>query len=269
MRKEKTDMKKVVSIVLVLAMILSFSTIAFAHEVTSGVYFGPKENIKANPGETVSFTIEFKSALTADELEGYDKDGTLVIPFTATASDLSMIPIVSFGLTDAAKKVGATIETVDAVEIIGEETANQQWILGKVSIPASYLFTGEALDVFTVEVAVSEDWEVVDYKATFEPYLDFYSGESGDNVEGRAARVVSADGTEMDLYGMQFDAAVISAKPYQPNFFERVWEWIKGKICAVIVLNQTINTLLLNEVFAPADWYQDYLNNKAAEKAAK
>lgn len=255
-------MKKVLAVVLALVMALSCTTVAFAFEISEGiVYLGFKENIKANPGESTTLTVEFKALPTADIVEAVDPAGTLTVAFGIYGLNPSDAPLAGLELTEQAKKEGVEI-TVDPDWDISDEAT----ITATVSFPAKFVVNKETLDLFTVKVNVDPAWPVKDYH---EEYALGFQMLVGEVKSGMPAMVTNPDESIVEIWGIMSESASITAKPYQPTFFERVWEWIKDKIRFLIDIDNTINTLLLTEVFTAADWYSEYRDAKDAEKKAK
>lgn len=271
-------MKKVLAVFLALLMALSCTSAAFAYEIANNdVYFGAKEDIQANPGDLTSFTFVLKSLASEEDLAGVEHDGVLSFPVGLFAYNGTLGPMHgatitppteeeegtyedAIVLTDAAKKAGVTLNTnPDECYISGESIENLV-----VSLPAEYLFNHEEVELFKLYINVSDQWEVENYHEK-EP-LGVMVQILGDCV------VTNPEGSdEPEVYLNQFrtEDAVVTAKFYEPNFFERVWEWIKAQIRLLIDIDNIIDNLLYTEVFNPADWYNEWKSIKDAEKAAK
>ena len=271
-------MKKVLAVFLALLMALSCTSAAFAYEIANNdVYFGAKEDIQANPGDLTSFTFVLKSLASEEDLAGVDPNGVLSFPvgifaFNGTLGPMHGATITppteeeegtyedALVLTDAAKKAGVTLNTnPDECYISGESIENLV-----VSLPAEYLFNHEEVELFKLYINVSDQWEVENYHEK-EP-LGVMVQIQGDCV------VTNPEGSEEpEVYLNQFRTAdaVVTAKFYEPNFFERVWEWIKAQIRLLIDIDNIIDNLLYTEVFNPADWYNEWKSIKDSEKAAK
>ena len=261
-------MKRVLSIVLAVIMAFSVATVAFAVDAVEGrVYFGPKEEIFANPGEEVKFEIQFIADPFEETLDGVDKDGTFHIPLLLAVNEASFCPITKVELTDAAKAAGFTLTEGDAFddyEMNGY--TKESHFVGEVTVPAKYLFNKESVIALNVFVKVYDEWEIKDYVEQEELYLEVITGEQ--YIPSYVMNPGAEEGEEIYV-NAEGDAAYIHAKPYEPNFFERVWEWIKERFRRVIALDNVVNTLLETYVFPKADWYDDYMNRKNAEKNAK
>lgn len=271
-------MKKVLAVFLALLMALSCTSAAFAYEVANNdVYFGAKEDIQANPGDLTSFTFVLKSLASEEDLAGVDPNGVLSFPIGLYAYNGSTGPLHgatitppteeeegtyedALVLTDAAKKAGVTIiANPDECTLSGDAITDVV-----VNVPAKYLFNHEEVELFKLYINVSSEWEVVKYHEV-EP-LGVMVRILGDCV------VTNPEGSEEpEVYLNQFrtEDAVVTAKFYEPNFFERVWEWIKAQIRLLIDIDNIIDNLLYTEVFNPADWYEEWKSIKDAEKAAK
>lgn len=258
-------MKKVVAIVLALAMVLSFASFfASAHDVAKGqLFFGPKDIVYANPGEEAIVEIEFKADPNEEDIADLDLDGTLSVPFTILNLDLNYSSIGGMELSKAAKEIGATL-------VIDEEMTNfdEGFETAIVTFPAKYIANGESIVLVDVKINVFEVWEDVieNYIATIPINYEVYVGENAWTSTGDLAKIISADGTETPVFGFVSDAMIIEAKPYEPNFFEKIWEWIKKTIRSLIDLDNIIDNLLYTKVFQPADWYDDYMLRKNAAK---
>ena len=261
-------MKKVLAIVLSIAVIFSFATVAFAREVDTAsreiATFGPKDyKILAKPGEDATFVVEWKAALDewnktvdpdmGEEAKEYDKNGTIVIPFYIMVNDVTMSPLQTVELTDAAKAAGATL-TDQTEENMGPDLETL-FFVGTVTLPATYLFTTEGFDVLNVTVKISEDWVIDEYSGiTDTPIaISFYVGEMG--MTGMPVSVVSEDGTETYIENVTFGGATetIDGKPYEPTTKEKITEWFRKLAVKILEINQKFNTWLL-KVFAPAPW---------------
>ena len=254
-------MKKVVAIVLALAMVLSFASFfASAHDVAKGqLFFGPKDIIYADAGTEATIELEFKADPNEEDIADLDLDGMLRLPFDIYADDVNYGLLKSFELSEEAKKIGATLEMGDFLE-------DGSYGCAFVTFPAKYIANGESIVLVNVKVDVSADWaDVIDnYKAEFPVTFTMYVAEFAG--PGETAKITSADGTQTDVFGFVTDAAIIEAKPYEPNFFEKIWEWIKKTIRSLIDLDNIIDNLLYTRVFQPADWYDDYMLRKNAAK---
>lgn len=216
-------MKKVLAVVLALTMVFAFGSLAVsAKEITSGqIYCGPEGTVYANPGETVKAPIQFVA--DAFESDGYPTDGTLHIPFMVFTGDAELAPLTGIELTEEAKAAGVTLSEDTAVD------ENNQSIIGEVTLPSSYLYGNKSIILFTVEIAVSDKWEVIDYVATQEISAEFYAG--GDAGQ---AYVETADGQTVNVDGIINENVVIEAKPYEPTVWEQIVTKIKGYLIAFI-----------------------------------
>lgn len=246
-------------------MALSCTTVAFGAYVAkpNEVYFGAKDDIKANPGDSVEFTYVFKSLDEEETLADVDREGgVLNLMFNLYCAEINIAPfkgVDGLVLTDEAKKAGITLTFFDDPEAVTAES----YLLVSLSIPAKLLFTQEEIEVFKLKFDIDESWEVIDYKETAPISVSF-------EVDGDVWYVTNPDGSEVPLYNVATsEISNVTAKPYQPGFFERVWEWIKAQIRLLIDIDNIIDNLLYTEVFNPADWYNEYKANKDAEKAAK
>ncbi len=262
-------MKRVLSIVLAVIMAFSVATVAFAVDAVEGrVYFGPKEAIKANPGEEVKYEIQFIADPFPETVADVDPNGTYYLMFAMRCDDPDANPFTKVELTEEAKAAGITFtKNPDYYEAFGYELDAVDFIAGDLTIPAKYLLNKESIIVFDAYVKVTESWEVKNYVATTPLGMQVFTGDElgfGSYVLNLGA----SEGEEIYI-AAEGDTEYIYAKPYEPNFFERVWEWIKEKFRRVIALDNVVNSLLETYVFPKADWYDDYMNRKNAEKNAK
>lgn len=265
-------MKKILAVVLALAMIFSFAVIGSAREVMVEereiATFGPKDyKILAKPGEEATFVVEWKAALdewnkTVDPDMGeepleFDKDGTIVIPFYVQPNDVSMSPLQKVELTDAAKAAGATL-TDETAEIMGDDSEEMRamYFVGTVTLPASYLFTTEALDVLNVTVAVSDQWVIGEYSGIAETPIDITFNVAEMGMTGMPVTVVSADGTEAYVYNVTLGggSVTIDGKPYEPTKKELRKEWWRKLAVKILEFNNRIIAWLMNGPLAPAPW---------------
>ena len=260
-------MKKILAVLLALAMIFSFATFVSAKEIKEGdVWFGPKNyKVLANPGEEATFTIELKASLDADQKEMFDKDGTLVIPFNVMANDASMSPVQGVELTDEAKAAGVVLTHDTNYELYGLEgdDLDETWFLGTVTMPASYLFSEEAFDVLNVTVKVSDEWIVGQYTGIAETPIDisFMVGGMAISETFEPAKIVTKDGDEvvnevyidnMTDYGSA--TVAIDGKPYEPTKKEKRKEWWRKLAVKILEFNNKIIAWLMNGPLAPAPW---------------
>ncbi|MCQ2479107.1 MAG: hypothetical protein MJ120_00600 [Clostridia bacterium] len=264
-------MKKVLAIVLAMAMMLSFVPLMVsAFELSEGqMCFGVKEDIEANPGETVAFTVDLLALPNPEDIpEGVTDDGTLYIPFSVSSADIANGPLVGVELADEAKNVGAFILPFDE----NNDMSNEEIITGWIGLPSKYLFNKEPISLLKVNIAVSENWSVTNYVADSpislnvsggdDLFYSFFVPKDGDVVENAYEYQ-----PEYFIFGIYGNGGIITAKPYQPKFFEKVWEWIKAKIRTLIDIDNIIDNLLLTKVFNAADWYDTYMLRKQAGKA--
>ena len=231
-------MKKVLAVVIALVMMLSCASVAFAAEIANGqVYFGAKENLVANPGDTV--TVEFEFLAAAFESENYDRNGTLVIPVYITG-DASLGAMSNFQLTEEAVAAGATIE------MYVEEA---DMIMGDVSLPASYLYSADMI-LATVDVEIAEDWEIRDYKAVNDIAIVVYGVD-----DGYGAYVLSEDENYdpyVDVNNYNCDSCVITYE-YQAKASERLIERLK-EIGRTILELIRVGLTFIDDILKPADW---------------
>lgn len=216
-------MKKVLAVVLALTMVFAFGSLAVsAKEITSGqIYCGPEDTVYANPGETVKAPIQFVA--DAFESDGYPTDGTLHIPFMVFTGDAELAPLTGIELTEEAKAAGVALSEDTAVD------ENKQSIIGEVTLPSSYLYGNKSLILFTVEIAVSENWQVVDHVAQQEISAEFFAG--GDAGQ---AYIETAGDEVVNVDGIINENIVIEARPYEPTVWEKIEAKIKGYIVAFI-----------------------------------
>ncbi|MBQ7596198.1 MAG: hypothetical protein IJU45_06005 [Clostridia bacterium] len=150
-------MKKVLAAVLSLILVLSFTSVAFAADIVPGkVFFGIMEDVNANPGDTV--TLDVSLVADVNESDGFDADGTLVLPVWLMAGS-DLLEFVDFQLSDDAIAAGATMD--EDPSFFWVEPAQ---VGAEIRIPATYLFNTDMV-VAQVTVKVSEDWPIVDYEA--------------------------------------------------------------------------------------------------------
>lgn len=267
-------MKKVLAVVLAMAMMLSFVPLMVsAFDAIDGmVCLGAREDIEANPGETATFTIDLVCLPNPEDIpEGMTEDGKIYIQYIFSTSDFGNGPLAGIELTDEAKKAGAVI--LPFVEDNDQDDIEVK--SGWVSLPAKYFFNSQ-ITLFKADVAVSSEWSVVDYVAenpipfNVEVGVVFYVPQGGEDVVNAYEYMENCDNEGIEIcyitvmYG---NGGTIYAKPYQPKFFEKVWEWIKEKIRFLIDLDNIVDNLLYTKVFNPADWYDDYMLRKQAGKA--
>ena len=225
-RKEKIQMKtmkKVLALVLALTMVFAFGSLAVsAKEITSGqIYCGPEGTVYANPGEIVKAPIQFVA--DAFESDGYPTDGTLHIPFMVFTGDAELAPLTGIELTEEAKAAGVALSEDTAVD------ENNQSIIGEVTLPSSYLYGNKSIILFTVEISVSENWQVVDHVAQQEISAEFFAG--GDAGQ---AYIETAGDEVVNVDGIINENIVIEARPYEPTVWEKIEAKIKGYIVAFI-----------------------------------
>ena len=225
-RKEKIQMKtmkKVLAVVLALTMVFAFGSLAVsAKEITSGqIYCGPEGTVYANPGEIVKAPIQFVA--DAFESDGYPTDGTLHIPFMVFTGDAELAPLTGIELTEEAKAAGVALSEDTAVD------ENNQSIIGEVTLPSSYLYGNKSIVLFTVEISVSENWQVVDHVAQQEISAEFFAG--GDAGQ---AYIETAGDEVVNVDGIINENIVIEARPYEPTVWEKIEAKIKGYIVAFI-----------------------------------
>ncbi len=216
-------MKKVLAVVLALTMVFAFGSLAVsAKEITSGqIYCGPEGTVYANPGEIVKAPIQFVA--DAFESDGYPTDGTLHIPFMVFTGDAELAPLTGIELTEEAKAAGVALSEDTAVD------ENNQSIIGEVTLPSSYLYGNKSIVLFTVEISVSENWQVVDHVAQQEISAEFFAG--GDAGQ---AYIETAGDEVVNVDGIINENIVIEARPYEPTVWEKIEAKIKGYIVAFI-----------------------------------
>lgn len=216
-------MKKVLALVLALTMVFAFGSLAVsAKEITSGqIYCGPEGTVYANPGEIVKAPIQFVA--DAFESDGYPTDGTLHIPFMVFTGDAELAPLTGIELTEEAKAAGVALSEDTAVD------ENNQSIIGEVTLPSSYLYGNKSIILFTVEISVSENWQVVDHVAQQEISAEFFAG--GDAGQ---AYIETAGDEVVNVDGIINENIVIEARPYEPTVWEKIEAKIKGYIVAFI-----------------------------------
>lgn len=235
-------MKKVLAIVISLIMVFSLASAAFAYEIAPGqVYFGPVSNAYANPGETTQLTVNF--AADAFENDGYPTDGTLHIPFMINNTDLSVAQIVGFELTDEAVAAGAVF--TEDTAIMDEGT----FIMGEIDLPSALIYGNTNLDLFTIDLAVSPDWEVIDNVATENIFVEVLAGDTY-----MAAWVDNNDGAYVEVVNFVTDAFVVEAAPYVPTTWEKLVEKVKGYVAAFVNILIVGLQYVLNNFLQPAPW---------------
>ena len=242
-------MKKVIAIVLALTMIFSLASAASAYTVAEGqVYFGPVDNITADPGDMAVVTYEFQGY--ARENDGYPTNGSLHIPFMLYTGNYELNQIMSIALTDEAKAMGVTFAEGIEDMFIGAEECGLETLEGEVIIPSQYIYGNTHFTLFTVETKISEAWEIVDYVATETLYIGCYAGAD----EWIPAYVDTEDGAYVEVMNFFYDDANITATPYEPTFGEKLVE--KLKTLASTLLNAIIIGLnyVINNYLQPAWW---------------
>lgn len=237
-------MKKVLAIVLSLAMVLSLASAAFAFDPAPGqVYVGPKADIVGDPGEEVALEIELVGL--ALENDGYSKTGTLVIPFEIFGN--SSAPITDLVLTNEAIAAGAELVYDEAMGDIKSPDMYQ----GSFRIPSSYLYDSRitlAKLVMTIDeqfewTKPEEGEEAPSIGISFAIGADYYlplTVEEGDEV--------------MDVVSITSDA-IITEKPYQPTFWEKTVETIKSYVAAFIEILCVGLQYVKNNFLQNPDWF--------------
>lgn len=216
-------MKKVLALVLALTMVFAFGSLAVsAKEIATGqIYCGPEDVTYAKPGETVKTPIQFVADVF--ESDGYPTDGTLHVPFNVLAGDVALAPIVSVELTEEAKAAGVTFSE-------GSDFVDPNAVFeGEVILPSSYLHGNKGITLFTVEIAVSENWEVAGDATTQEISAEFYAGN-----DELPAYIETADGETINVKAMDNENIRIAPRPYEPTVWEKIETKIKGYIAAFI-----------------------------------
>ncbi len=253
-------MKKVLAIVLALALTFSMAVAGFAAaEVAEGqVYFGAEENIVyANPGETVSVNIRL--AGNPFESDNYPTDGYVALPFGVSSN--MEAPILGVNLTEEAKNAGAVVY-YDENSMYHTMSVSEDVFMGTIVVPASFI-SGDMV-IATLDLAVSADWEVIDYVATTPVPVAFFVGENHLSAffftDAEAEAIVNGEMIldEVDqstlVNNLFADDCNIEAFPYQPTFWEILTEQLKGLAAALLdVLGIGIG--LLKGELEPADWY--------------
>lgn len=235
-------MKKVLAIVISLIMVFSLASAAFAYEIAPGqVYFGPAANAYANPGETAQLTMNFSA--DAFENDGYPTDGTLHIPFMICSTTPDLAPITGYELTDAAKAAGI----VFTEDTMLEETGT--FITGQLDIPSALIYGNTNIDVFTIDVAVSADWEVIDNVATENLFVEVLAGED-------LYMPITIDNADeyYEVANFVTDNFVIEASPYVPTTWEKLVEKVKGYVAAFVNILIVGLQYVLNNFLQPAPW---------------
>lgn len=240
-RKESYTMKKVLAIVISLIMVFSLASAAFAYEIAPGqVYFGPVSNAYANPGETTQLTVNFSA--DAFENDGYPTDGILHIPFMINNTDLSVAQIVGYKLTDEA--VAAGVVFTEDTAIMDEGT----FIIGQVDIPSALIYGNTNLNLFTIDLAVSPDWEVIDNVATENIFVEVLAGDT------YIPAWVDNESEYVEVVNFVTDAFVVEASPYVPTTWEKIVEKIKGYVAAFVNILIVGLQYILNNFLQPAPW---------------
>ncbi len=235
-------MKKVLAAVLSLIMVLSFTSVAFAADMVPGkVFCGFMEDVNANPGDTV--TLDVKLVADANENDGFDKNGTLVIPLWLVAGS-DMLEFVDFQLSEEAIGAGATLNDdsenyiLDLGELWGAE----------IRIPSIYLFSTD-MTIAQLTVKVSEDWQVVDYQA------DDLTVIVADN-ETYGADLPYVETEEGEWQYLETQYTTVSGNivyQYQASASERLIEKLK-EIGRTIIDLLTKGLGYLMGMLKPADW---------------
>ncbi len=267
-------MKKVLAIVLSIAMIFSFAAVAFAREIDEWeqAILAPKEEYAlANPGEEITSVIEWKAALKDEDKEFYDENGTIVLPFDVRMDNPEKSTIVSVTLTDAAEAAGVKLTQFTNYEELGvvEENPDKVCYLGKIEMPAKYLFTKDAFDVLNVKVKVCDNWLLEEYsgiayqEGTYDKKADNFSsldyitytvnaGSYSCSCMYEDAKVINGDGSEMYIT-MTYSIQTIKGKPYEPTRKDKVKDWFRKLAIKIIEFNEKILNFLF-KIFAPAEW---------------
>lgn len=258
-------MKKLLAIVLALAMVLSMGVASFAYEeVAQGqIYLGMAQyEYQANPGDEV--TLGFRYAGNPFESDGYPTTGYAIIPFMGFNNDVNALALTSAALTAEAEAAGFKFVVNENSGYHSYLDGEQGIFAGAIIFPMSEIATD--ITVFTITGTVSTDWVVVDYVEEAPIDLEIYAGFDGvgfDSMivsEEDGAKIIAGELTPEEcaystLNGVDMTSnSVIVAMPYQPTTMEILEEQFKGIALALLeVLGIGIG--LLKGELAPADWY--------------
>lgn len=217
-------MKKVLALVLALTMVFAFGSAVSAKEIAAGqIYCGPEDVTYANPGETIKTPIQFVADVF--ESDGYPADGTLHVPLIVLTGDVELAPIVSVELTEEAKAAGVSFS--EGTEFLEPNAVFN----GEVILPSSYLHGSKSITLFTVEIAVSEKWEVIDNATTQEISAEFYAGNP---AKVGSAYIETADGETITVKDIGNEDIRIAPRPYEPTIKDKIVEFIKEKLLLVV-----------------------------------
>ena len=269
-------MKKVLAIVLAVVMTLSMTVAAFAAvEVAPGqVFFGFDGSVTANPGETI--TVDVRFAGNPYETDEYPTDGYIVVPFMVI-SDVNVNSITGVSVAPDAAAAGIELyyneDSGFNTYIVddGDEIPGSGELYGTLLVPADMLTSD--ITILQVETKMADDWEVIDYVATYDGMLDMYAGEADYLafyfISEEEADMVFAGDIMLDdaspvaeIVGAFSDDCAITAAPYQPTFIENLTEQLKALAASILDI-LVIGIGLLKGELETAPWYDP--NNPAVD----
>ena len=222
-------------------MLFSLTSNAYAAEIGYGqVFFGVKNDVFANPGETITIDLQFIGK--AFEEETYDRNGTLVLPIFIFSSEYEYGSFKSFSLTDEAINAGITLNN-DSEDYYFSES--EVW--GEIRMPASYLFDTD-MTIAQLEVQISEDWPIVDYKAE----RDLSVIVAGEYDGGIPPYVENDNGDHWEIQNFNVGTGAISYQ-YQPTAKERLIEKLK-EIARTIIDMLRVALTYVEKMLKPAAW---------------